>query len=331
VVTNIINIDSEYNENMGNPTVSVVMAAYNEEEYIAEAIESILYQTYDDLEFIIVDDGSEDATIEIIESYDDSRLRVLQNNSNKGLPASLNRGINASQGTYIARMDADDRSLPHRLEEQVEILNTKPKIHVVGCWVRTIDNNGSRLGISKYRGINCTPQNIKNNGPGIAHPSALIRKDSLERVNGYRNEFTYAQDLDLWVRMARELLSDFIHIIPRVLFERRVSPSTFSRKPIKNEFGNYAGAPPDETNNIDKELSKTSILPEKMQYYQYHYKAGRWALEDENRIKSFLHLTKSLRYNPFAIRPWYGLFLLFLPNMIRNRVTTLISCSDNMM
>ena len=125
------------------PAVSVVMPVYNGEKYVAEAIESILAQTFTDFEFIIVDDGSRDRSPEIISDYErrDDRIRFLAFEQNKGRAAAKNLGIEAATGQYIAGMDSDDVSLPQRLEKQVDFLRANPDIGVVGACAPLTDEN----------------------------------------------------------------------------------------------------------------------------------------------------------------------------------------------
>jgi glycosyltransferase involved in cell wall biosynthesis len=115
------------------PMISVVMTAYNEEKYIAEAIDSILNQTYPDFEFIIVNDGSTDRTEEIILSYKDPRIVYIKNTQNLKLIASLNKGLDAAKGKYVARMDSDDISMPDRFEKQVQFMENHPEIGISGA------------------------------------------------------------------------------------------------------------------------------------------------------------------------------------------------------
>ena len=114
------------------PRVSVVMPAYNAEKYIGEAIDSILNQTFTDFEFIIIDDGSSDRTADIVKSYSDPRIRLLANERNSGIVASLNRGIQKATGKYIARMDADDYSRLDRIKKQVDFLDNHPEVIALG-------------------------------------------------------------------------------------------------------------------------------------------------------------------------------------------------------
>jgi glycosyltransferase involved in cell wall biosynthesis len=124
------------------PRISVVMSVYNGEKYLRQAIESILQQTYTDFEFIIIDDGSTDSSREIIQSYDDKRIRLVINEQNIGLTKSLNKGIRLAKGEFIARMDADDISLPQRFEKQVAYLDSHPEVGVLGTYANIIDHRG---------------------------------------------------------------------------------------------------------------------------------------------------------------------------------------------
>ena len=134
------------------PRISVIMSVYNSARFLAEAIQSILGQTYNDFEFIIVDDGSSDQSLEIIRSYAkmDNRIRVLENEKKYGLAASLNRCIFIAKGDYIARMDADDICVPDRLEKQIAFLEQHPNIGIIGGSVQEIDGQGQKGRIRKF-------------------------------------------------------------------------------------------------------------------------------------------------------------------------------------
>ncbi|HKQ33129.1 MAG TPA: glycosyltransferase family A protein, partial [Thermodesulfobacteriota bacterium] len=116
------------------PKVTVLMTVYNGEKFLNEAIDGILNQTFRDFEFLIINDGSTDGSREIIKSYKDPRINLVDNESNIGLTASLNRGLSLAGGEYIARQDADDISLPERLEKQISILERNPDIALLGSW-----------------------------------------------------------------------------------------------------------------------------------------------------------------------------------------------------
>ena len=121
-----------------NPLVTVLMSVYNGEKYLERAIKSILNQTFKDFEFLIINDGSTDNSVKIIQSFNDLRLRLIHNESNIGLIKTLNKGLKLSNGKYIARMDCDDISLPKRLSIQASFMEKYPEIGVCGSWVKII-------------------------------------------------------------------------------------------------------------------------------------------------------------------------------------------------
>lgn len=198
-------------------TISVVMPVYNtREEYLREAIESILDQTFTDFEFIIVDDGSDEKTKRILYSYDDDRVIVVTNNENIGITKSLNKGISIANGKYIARMDSDDISLRDRFEKQVTYLETHQDINILGTYVydgEQIRHEFSNISQKERRTLFI----LENVGP--IHPSVMIRKAFLDLYDlKYNEEYPVAQDYELWVRCNE--LTD-IHFYSKALLTRR--------------------------------------------------------------------------------------------------------------
>lgn len=221
---------------MGNPKVTVLMPVYNGEKYIRDAIESILEQTFTDFEFLIINDGSTDRSVEIIRSYNDSRIRLVHNERNLGLIATLNKGLDLAQGEYIARMDCDDISLPERLRTQVEYMDTHPEIGVCGTKVKAISDKGSLL-----RRCHVDAGLIKSRlvfGSAIAHPSVILRRDFVEKFSlRYNARFTKAEDYEFWVRC-----SDHFPLtnINKVLLLYRLHPEQTKRifKDIQKKTSN---------------------------------------------------------------------------------------------
>jgi len=183
------------------PRVSVVMSVYNEERYVGQAIESILQQTFQDFEFVIVDDGSVDQTPMILKSYGDPRMKVYQQ-PNRGQSLALNQGIRFASGCYIARMDGDDISLSERLERQASLLDVHPEIGLVGTWCVKVD---ARTGHERVQTLPEEDGDIRRfmriDNPFI-HSSVMIRKAALDRVGLYHEGLIW-QDYELWVRIAR--------------------------------------------------------------------------------------------------------------------------------
>lgn len=210
-----------------NYRVSVLMPVYNGERYLREAVESILDQTFADFEFVIVDDGSTDNTWQILQGYaaNEPRIVLVRNENNIGLARSLNKGLGLARGEYIARMDADDVSLPERLAAQVSLLDEYPQVGVVGCAMQMIDADGSPMGIVRHP--------IAHNfilwtlcfHTSFAHPTVVFRKAVVERVGGYDDALLANQDRDLWQR-----LSSVTHFanLPDVFLLYRIHPSSIS-------------------------------------------------------------------------------------------------------
>jgi glycosyltransferase involved in cell wall biosynthesis len=181
-----------------NPMVTVLMSVYNGADYLGEAMNSILDQTFTDFEFLIIDDGSTNSTRDIIREYQDPRINLVENKTNIGLPASLNKGISLSNGSYIARQDADDVSYPTRLEEQVAFAEKSPDCALIGCSWDLIDTDGSSFG---QMTTSCDHDEIMKglmpNKIKLPHGSYLERKKALEMIGGYDERFFYTQDYDL--------------------------------------------------------------------------------------------------------------------------------------
>lgn len=174
------------------------MSVHNSERYLAEAIGSIVRQTFTDFEFLIVNDGSTDGTLRIVEACPDPRIRLIHNGCNLGLAASLNRGFAQSAGRYIVRMDADDIALPDRLEKQVAFMEREMHIGVCGSWYEMF---GDRSRVVKTRAGHADIRDTLFFRNCIAHSTVCMRRKSFENCAGPYNEaYLYAQDYELWCR-----------------------------------------------------------------------------------------------------------------------------------
>lgn len=189
------------------PAISVVMAAFNAEPFIGEAIESVLGQTFSDLELIVVDDASTDGTGEVVARFAqlDGRVRILRNETNRGTGASLNRGIAAARADLVGRLDADDICLPHRFERQLQALRQDPDLVVSGTYLQYINADGDTLGISEAGPSSDEDfARLRERGEPamVMGGTALMRRDAFDEVGGFDPEFRSAEDLDLFSRMA---------------------------------------------------------------------------------------------------------------------------------
>ena len=189
------------------------MPAYNAEKYIAESIESILSQTFTDFEFIIINDASTDSTKEIIESFQDSRIILINNEQNLGVAKSLNIGIATAKGKYIARMDADDISLPERFQTQFNFMEKNPDIDICGSWTETFGDNQCIIKVPEKH------NDIKDElffSCSMLHPTVIFKKNlNLQ----YFSDFPRAEDYDLWCRKINDW--NFANI-PEVLLLYRI-------------------------------------------------------------------------------------------------------------
>ncbi len=218
------------------PYVTVLMPVYNGEKYLKEAIDSILNQTFTDFEFLIVNDSSIDRSVNIIESYKDSRIHLVHNKVRRGLPIALNRGIDLARGNYIARMDCDDISLPDRLAKQVNFMDTHPQIGVAGTW---IEHFGANHAIIKFATdpevIRCS---LLFGNYHLAHPTIIMRKAYIKANNLYYNPSLkysqYTEDTELWNRCCNYFL---LSNVPEVLlkYRIRVDHHTVKREKIKKD------------------------------------------------------------------------------------------------
>ena len=208
------------------------MAAYNGGPYLQQSIDSILQQTFRDFEFVIVDDASTDDTPSIIRSYPDKRIIAVTNNVNLGLTKSLNVGIRHCRGHYLARMDADDRMHPRRLEQQLEFMDRHTDIDVLGCRVCAFPDTVITDGFQRYldwinRSLThaAIVADLFRESP-LAHPSVMIRWEALDKTGGYR-AFDGPEDYDLWLRMARH--GARFAKLDACLLDWRVSAASLSR------------------------------------------------------------------------------------------------------
>jgi glycosyltransferase involved in cell wall biosynthesis len=180
-----------------NPLVSVVIPARNSEKTLANSLQSVFNQSYENTEVIVVVNGSSDSTLEVAKSFGDRRLRVIE--SSPGIVPALNAGLRLARGKYIARQDADDEWLQEKLKKQVEFLE-REEVDVLGT--QMFVREGKKETITSYPLLHqeCTEWLFRGHNP-IGHPSVVFRSRLLEKVGGYWELFPFAEDLDLWMRM----------------------------------------------------------------------------------------------------------------------------------
>ena len=181
--------------NSGVPTASVLMPVYNGRDLVLEAVRSVLEQTFDDFEFIIIDDGSDDGTSQLLESVRDPRVRILHNPQNLGLASSLKRGLDEARGEFVARMDHDDFAFPERLEKQIEFLRTNPGYVAVGCQLAVTEDSKEYLWRWPVGDLDIRWQLLFDTA--LSHPGLLGRTAAFRAAGGYDDTKAYPEDYDL--------------------------------------------------------------------------------------------------------------------------------------
>ena len=209
------------------PVVSVLMPVYNAERYVGEAVRSILAQTFSDFEFIVIDDGSTDRSGELLSALAaaDRRIRLIRR-PNTGYLRALNEGLGYCSGEFVARMDADDVSLPERFERQIGYLREHPECLVVGSGMLRMDADGDPICEEPMPTAHEEIEARLLKGLGaLPHPSAMIRREAIVAAGGYREAYYGAEDHDLWLRLAeRGRLAN----LPEPLVKCRIHPENFT-------------------------------------------------------------------------------------------------------
>lgn len=287
------------------PKVSVVMSVFNSELYLKSAIESILNQSYSNLEFIIINDCSTDNSETIIKSFNDNRIKYIKEFENIGLETALNKNFMLAEGEFIARMDADDIASPDRLKHQVEFLMANGEIDLVGTWYEKITNTVS-LGIKPQQSDYKKLKFRLFFGNNIAHPTIMFRRKLID--NGdyyYKKEYTIVADYELWTRLAIKYNLDNIKLN---LLKYRVHPNQITNTKLSLQRKNFKKAHQSyisnflEINDIEeiKRISVFFLHPSKLNFPDRMFTA----------INIWNHLkTKDLNKSYCLIRLLYWTFL----------------------
>ena len=301
--------------------VTVLMSVYNSDQYLDKAINSILTQTYKDFEFIIIDDGSTDQSIEICKRFAqvDSRIVLIENGKNLGLPKSLNNGILLAKGKYIARQDADDYSDPKRLEIQLKFAKENSWADVIGsdCYVIDLADNVVYQDTS-FSACGDHKDSLLKHHAIFPHGSAFIKREKLLEVGLYDVRFYYVQDGELWLRMISKNAK--MHVINELLYYYRVGPNgSVKRNNAKLMFNkilrmNYAENKSVEI--IDKELANVkAYLTHSQPETRPHFMADYWRslgnasyLRNSDKKLPYAYINKAINEtNSVASYPKYML------------------------
>lgn len=284
------------------PLISVIMPVYNCENYLNEAIDSILNQTFKDFEFLIFNDGSTDHSAEIIESYEDKRIRFFNYTDNKGLSTRLNQGIIEAKGKYIARMDSDDVSLNNRFTKQFEFLEANTDISLCGTFIELFGNPNKNFNWVKET----DPDFIKINllfDCAICHPSVMFKRHEFNKLKFlYNSEMEPCEDYDMWIRMSKKAK---LANIDSILLKYRLNNDQVSNK--NNELQRKY-----KLEIIKSQLSKLNIIPNSIELRihdhiffsavivsaDYLIKVRNWLkkLKESNKIYQVYHEEKFSKY-----------------------------------
>lgn len=233
------------------------MPVYNGAKFLAQAIDSILTQTYRHFEFIIVDDGSKDQTSQILSSIADPRIRVITHSGNQGIVSALNDGINSSHGKYLARMDADDLSDPRRFALQVAYLETHRSCAAVGTFIKLTTPSGKLLYTIEPPTRNLAIKNFLLKNSCLAHGSVMMKRDAVIAVGMYSHDkkVKHAEDYDLFVRLTQNFE---LGNLPEYLYTRKEHPGSVSHQnfAIQQRSASY----------ISKQAKKLIKLPPKPKF-----------------------------------------------------------------
>lgn len=289
------------------PAISVLMPVYNAEKYLKQSIESVLNQTFTDFELIMINDGSTDNSLKILESYmlQDSRC-IVHNQENKGLVATLNEGINIAKADIIFRMDNDDICMPQRFEKQMEYLNSHPECVALGTSILLIDPDGFPINTWLYEQSHNKIDALNLSGAAgshICHPSVALRKSVLLSIGGYRQEYEWAEDYDLFLRLAevgklanlQEVLLKYRQHAASIGYAKRKQQLTVSLKVLEDVH---------ERRQLRFDSKKAVFLKSINDYvapskHDIHLKWGWWALSERNYQTSVRNAIKAIFQKPF--------------------------------
>jgi GT2 family glycosyltransferase len=299
---------------MTYPLVSVVMPVFNAEAYVATAVRSILTQTLREFEFLIFDDGSTDRSYFLLERFaqNDPRIRLFRE-GHRGIVGTLNEGIARARGAFIARMDADDISLPQRLARQAAYLRQHPECVVVGgdCLLTDPEGWPIRRLWQPVAHAEIDNRHIQGQGLGLAHPTVMYRKKVIQQLGGYRPEYQYTEDLDLWLRVAEvgrlanlpEVVLRYRQHFQSICHQRRARQLELIRQ-LLDETRRRRGLPA----NPPQPIATTNLSPLEM-----HQLWAEMAQRDGYGATARKHFWRVLRQRPQEWHLWRRLVDVTLP------------------
>ncbi|MBX3255005.1 MAG: glycosyltransferase [Chitinophagaceae bacterium] len=239
------------------PLVSIILPCYNAEKYLKDCLNSILKQTYPCFELLIINDGSTDTTINIIKSYKDNRIRLVNNDTNCGIVYCLNQGIKQAKGKYLARIDADDIMHEERLQKQVRYLEDRRNndVAIVGSSHFVIDDTGRMIGLKQYPVSDAEIKTFMLFQNPFSHPSVMIRATALKKMK-YNSKYKHAEDYNLWFNLSGKY--KFANLLEFLTYYR-VHPANTSLENAKEQQRNAAALISDELDKLGVEYSPNEL------------------------------------------------------------------------
>ncbi len=306
---------------MNKELISVVIPTYNRQIYLLEALESVFAQSYPNIEIIVVDDGSDDQTVEVLQPLvKTKRLRLLRQN-HVGVSAARNLGVDKAQAKYIAFLDSDDLFLPEKLTKQMLLFESNPHLGFVHSNFSKFDNHGNDLGIrdlTRFRG-KVYPWLLQEWSALMALPTILIRKEVYQEVGGLDKSISWGEDIDLYFRVTRYFEID---LIPEVLTRVRVHSGSVSAGKLGSAESFHRVL--EKAVSADSNLSKGFINKAFSKMYvnksQNLLGEGNSSEMQEARRLAFI----ALSYRPLEIAAWMAWIASILPIAIRRKLASIV-------
>jgi len=291
------------------PTISLVMSVYNAGRFLRPAMESVLAQTYGDVEYVVIDDGSTDDSPKVLREYAgrDSRVR-LTCRENRGLTVTLNEALGQARGEFVARMDGDDISLPDRFETQLAALRADPSLVCVGGHFELIDEKGRLLTRLRPPTDDPSIQKLLLAGhTAICHPAAMMRRDAVSRAGNYDPYFKTTQDLDLWLRLGEV---GRLGNVPKVVLQFRQHGGSVSetKREEQRRFGREACERAWKRRGItDGKFEADEPWrpgPDRASRHAFALRYGWWGFNSGARNTALAYGAKAVRIAPWKTAGW---------------------------
>jgi glycosyltransferase involved in cell wall biosynthesis len=291
------------------PTISVITATYNRADFIASSIESVLGQTFGDLEYLIMDDGSTDATEAVVEPYlRDPRLS-FRKQQNKGQAAACSAALEFARGEFVCFLDSDNRWKLDKLERQLPIMRSHPNVHVLYGDQEVIDENDNILPADQHKRMKRYSGRILSTllrDNHVSFNTAMVRRTSLNAVGGFNSQLRAAPDYDLWLRLAARY--EFLHV-PEIYGQYRIMTNQMSSDKERRFKSNY--------DTLQRFFAAhpgvVSATEERHVWSHFYWRRARTRALAGRRKDAFGDYLTALRLHPSSPGPWRGFVRLLLP------------------